>query len=109
MAERRSVDVLIVGAGFSGLYLLWLLRKRGLTVDVVDKAPSVGGTWWWNRYPGLRCDVESMTFSYSWDAELEQEWSWPERYSTCSEILRYIRHVADRHDLHRDIHLETTV
>ena len=109
MTERRSVDVLIVGAGFSGLYLLWLLRKRGLTVDVVDKAPSVGGTWWWNRYPGLRCDVESMTFSYSWDAELEQEWSWPERYSTCSEILRYIRHVADRHDLHRDIHLETTV
>ncbi|MGI9117741.1 MAG: flavin-containing monooxygenase [Gaiellales bacterium] len=109
MAERRSVDVLVVGAGFSGLYLLWLLRQRGLTVDVVDKAPSVGGTWWWNRYPGLRCDVESMTFSYSWDPELEQAWSWTDRYSTQAEILRYIEHVAERHDLMRDIRLSTEV
>ena len=107
--ERRSVDALIVGAGFSGLYLLHLLRKRGLAVQVVERAPSVGGTWWWNRYPGLRCDVESMTYSYGWDRELEQEWSWSERYSTHAEILRYIEHVADRHDLRRDIQLETEV
>lgn len=108
-AAPRRLDVLVVGAGLSGLYLLWLLRRRGLAVEVVDRAPSVGGTWWWNRYPGLRCDVESMTFSYSWDTELEQEWSWPERYSTCAEILRYIRHVTERHDLMRDIRLETEV
>ncbi|MGA0121887.1 MAG: flavin-containing monooxygenase [Gaiellales bacterium] len=108
-AAPRRLDVLVVGAGLSGLYLLWLLRRRGLAGEVVDRAPSVGGTWWWNRYPGLRCDVESMTFSYSWDPELEQEWSWPERYSTCAEILRYIRHVAERHDLMRDIRLETEV
>lgn len=107
--DERSLDVLVVGAGLSGLYLLWLLRRRDLAVEVVDKAPSIGGTWWWNRYPGLRCDVESMTFSYSWDADLEQEWSWPERYSTQAEILRYLRHVAERHDLLRDIHLETEV
>jgi cyclohexanone monooxygenase len=106
---RRSLDVLIVGAGLSGLYLLHMLRQRGLDVKIVDKAPAIGGTWWWNRYPGLRCDVESMTYSYGWDRELEQEWSWSERYSTCSEILRYIEHVADRHDLMRDIELETEV
>lgn len=106
-ADERPLDVLVVGAGLSGLYLLWLLRRRGLAVEVVEKAPSVGGTWWWNRYPGLRCDVESMTFSYSWDPELEQEWSWPDRYSTQAEILRYIRHVAERHDLMRDVSLET--
>ena len=107
--QTRTRDVLVVGAGLSGLYLLWLLRRRGLDVEVVDKAPSIGGTWWWNRYPGLRCDVESMTFSYSWDADLEQEWSWPDRYSTQAEILRYLRHVAERHDLMRDIALETEV
>ena len=94
--ERRSLDALIVGAGFSGLYLLHLLRRRGLDAQIVEKAPAIGGTWWWNRYPGLRCDVESMTYSYSWDTELEQEWSWSERYSKQSEILRYIQHVADR-------------
>jgi cyclohexanone monooxygenase len=107
--ERHSLDALIVGAGFSGLYLLHLLRRRGLDAQIVEKAPAIGGTWWWNRYPGLRCDVESMTYSYSWDTELEQEWSWSERYSKQSEILRYIQHVADRHDLMRDIQLETTV
>lgn len=108
-ADARTRDVLIVGAGFSGLYLLWLMRRRGLQAEVVDKALSVGGTWWWNRYPGLCCDVESMTFSYSWDPELEQEWSWPERYSTQEDILRYLRHVAEHHDLYRDITLDAEV
>jgi cyclohexanone monooxygenase len=108
-AESRDLDVLVVGAGFSGLYLLYRLRQRGLEVEVLERAPSIGGTWYWNRYPGARCDVHSMTYSYSWDADLEQEWSWPERYSTQAEILRYMQHVAERHDLMRDITLETEV
>ncbi len=109
MTQRRSLDVLIVGAGFSGLYLLHLLRGRGLDVEIVDKAPSIGGTWYWNRYPGVGCDVVSMTYSYSWDEELEQEWHWSSRYARQSEILAYMHHVAERHDLLRDIRLECAV
>jgi cyclohexanone monooxygenase len=108
-ADREHHDVLIVGAGFSGLYLLHRLRQRGLQAHLVDRAPSVGGTWYWNRYPGCRCDVESMTYSYSFDEELEQEWSWSTRYAGQPEILRYLNHVADRFDLRRDIQLETSV
>jgi len=109
MTEPRALDALIVGAGFSGVYQLKLLRDRGLTVEVVERAPAIGGTWWWNRYPGLRCDVHSMTYSYSWDPALEQEWQWTDRYSTQAEILRYLQHVAERHDLMRDIRLECEV
>ncbi|MBJ7333224.1 MAG: NAD(P)/FAD-dependent oxidoreductase, partial [Thermoleophilia bacterium] len=108
-AAPEHRDVLIVGAGFSGLYLLHRLRQRDLQAHLVDRAPSVGGTWYWNRYPGCRCDVESMTYSYSFDEELEQEWSWSTRYADQPEILRYLNHVADRFDLRRDIQLETSV
>jgi len=102
-AEPEALDLIIVGAGFSGLYLLYRARKLGLSVRVFESATDVGGTWWWNRYPGARCDVESMQYSYSWDEALQQEWSWSERFATQPEILAYVRHVADRHDLRRDI------
>ncbi len=105
----RPVDVVVVGAGFSGLYLLHRLRGMGLTTQAFEAAADVGGTWWWNRYPGARCDIESMDYSYSFDAELEQDWTWSERYATQPEILAYANHVADRFDLRRDIRFETRV
>ena len=104
-----KLDVLIVGAGFAGLYMLHRARKQGLSAKVLEAASDVGGTWWWNRYPGARCDVESMQYSYSWDEDLQQEWEWSERFATQPEILSYLNHVADRHDLRRDIRFETRV
>lgn len=104
-----EVDAVVVGAGFSGLYMLHRLRGLGLSTRVFDAAADVGGTWWWNRYPGARCDIESMDYSYSFDPELEQEWTWSERYATQPEILAYAAHVADRLDLRRDIQFETRV
>jgi cation diffusion facilitator CzcD-associated flavoprotein CzcO len=98
-----TVDAVIVGAGFAGLYMLHKLRGLGFTAVVYEVADGVGGTWYWNRYPGARCDVESINYSYSFDAALEQEWEWSERYATQPEILRYANHVADRFDLRRDI------
>ncbi len=102
-------DVVVVGAGFGGLYALHRLRGLGLSVRVYEAGGGVGGTWYWNRYPGARCDVESMAYSYSFSEELEQEWQWTDRYATQPEILHYIDHVADRFDLRRDIQLETRV
>ena len=107
--ETQARDVVVVGAGFAGMYMLHKLRGLGFDVVVVERADGVGGTWYWNRYPGARCDVESMQYSYSFDPNLEQEWEWSERYSGQPEILRYANHVADRYDLRRDIHFETTV
>ena len=107
--EPSDYDVLIVGAGFSGLYLLHRLRGSGFRVRVVDRASDVGGTWYWNRYPGARCDVESMQYAYSFCPELEQEWVWTEKYATQPEILSYARHVAERFDLRRNIELNTTI
>jgi cyclohexanone monooxygenase len=104
-----AYDVVIVGAGFSGMYMLHRLRQLGLTARVYDTATGVGGTWYWNRYPGARCDVESMQYSYSFSPELQQEWRWPETFSAQPDILRYANHVADRFDLRRDIQFETTV
>ena len=104
-----EVDVLVVGAGFSGLYLHHLLRQAGLSVVGFDDADDVGGTWQWNRYPGARCDIESWDYSYSFSPELDQEWAWSERYASQPEILRYLRHVADRFDLRRDIRFHTRV
>src|SRR4051794_25351031 len=83
-----SHDVLIVGAGFAGMYMLHKLRRLGFSARVYDAAGSVGGTWYWNRYPGARCDVMSVDYSYSFDPELEQEWEWAEKYATQPEILR---------------------
>jgi cyclohexanone monooxygenase len=104
-----SFDVVIVGAGFAGLYMLHRLRGLGLSARVYEAGRGVGGTWFWNRYPGARCDVESMDYSYSFSNELQQEWRWTERYASQPEILKYINHVADRFDLRRDIQLETRV
>jgi cyclohexanone monooxygenase len=102
-------DAVIVGAGFAGMYMLHRLRGLGLTARVFEAGKGVGGTWYWNRYPGARCDVESMDYSYSFSDELQQEWRWSERYSAQPEILRYANHVADRFDLRRDIQFETRV
>jgi cyclohexanone monooxygenase len=104
-----SFDVVIVGAGFAGLYMLHRARGLGLTARVYEAGAGIGGTWYWNRYPGARCDVESMDYSYSFSDGLQQEWRWTERYASQPEILRYIEHVADRFDLRRDIQLETRV
>ncbi len=106
----QKFDALVVGAGVGGLYTLYRLREKlGKRVQVLEAGTDVGGTWYWNRYPGCRCDVESLEYSFSFDPELEQEWSWPERYGNQPEILDYIGHVADRYDLRRDIQFNTRV
>jgi cyclohexanone monooxygenase len=104
-----SYDVVVVGAGFAGLYMLHRLRGLGLTARVYEQGGDVGGTWYWNRYPGARCDVESMQYSFSFDDALQREWNWSERYAPQPEILRYANHVADRFDLRKDIQLDTRV
>ena len=109
MADATRLDALIVGAGFAGLYMLHKLRGMGLAARAVDAASGVGGTWYWNRYPGARCDVESMFYCYQFDDDLSQEWEWTERYPAQPEILRYANHVADRFDLWPDIRLNTRV
>ncbi|PPQ29209.1 flavin-containing monooxygenase [Rhodopila globiformis] len=106
----RAFDALIIGAGFSGLYQLLCLRDRlGLSVQVLEAAGGVGGTWYWNRYPGARCDSESHAYCYSFSEELMQEWEWSERYPEQPEIMRYLNHVADRFDLKKDIRFNTRV
>lgn len=102
-------DVVVVGAGFAGLYLIHRLRKMGMRVKVFEAGDDVGGTWYWNRYPGARCDVESLEYSYSFSEELQQEWKWSERYAAQPEILKYINYVADRFDLRRNVQLSTRV
>jgi cyclohexanone monooxygenase len=104
-----AYDAIIVGAGFSGLYLLHRLRKQGLRVRTIERGAGVGGTWYWNRYPGARCDVESMEYSYKFDDALQQEWQWTERYAAQPEIEKYLNHVADRFDLRKDIQFDTEV
>jgi len=107
--EGKRFDVIVVGAGFAGMYLLHRLRGMGLTTRLYEAGHSVGGTWYWNRYPGARCDAESLAYSYSFSSELETEWNWSERYATQPEILRYAEHVADKFDLKRDIRFERRV
>src|SRR5436189_1361242 len=107
--KTQQVDVAVVGAGFAGLYLLHRLRKAGLTTVALEEADDVGGTWYWNRYPGARCDIESIDYSYSFDPDLQRTWTWSERYATQPEILRYLGHVADKLDLRRDIRFSTRV
>ncbi len=108
-SAAEELDAVVVGAGFAGLYMLYRLRKQGLSVKVFEAGDDVGGTWYWNKYPGARCDVESMHYSYSFDPELEQEWEWTEKYAGQPEILSYIRHVADRYDLRKDVVLQAKV
>ena len=108
-AAVDTYDAVVVGAGFAGMYMLHKLRGLGFSAIVYEAAADVGGTWFWNRYPGARCDVESINYSYSFDADLEQEWEWSERYATQPEILRYANHVAERFDLKRDIKFSTRV
>jgi cyclohexanone monooxygenase len=108
-AVPPEVDVVIVGAGFGGMYMLHRLRGLGLSAIVFDVAGGVGGTWYWNRYPGARCDVESMQYSYSFSEALQQEWQWSEVFAGQPEILRYANHVADRLDLRRDMRFDTRV
>jgi cyclohexanone monooxygenase len=108
-SEPAQFDAIIIGAGVGGLYAIYRLRKLGLKLRAFEAGGGVGGTWYWNRYPGCRCDVESMEYSYSFSDEMQQEWHWPERYGTQPEILRYIDHVADRFDLRRDIEFNTRV
>jgi cation diffusion facilitator CzcD-associated flavoprotein CzcO len=103
------LDALIIGAGFGGLYALHKLRSSGFTAQVLEAAPSIGGTWYANRYPGARVDIQSLEYSYSFDEELQQQWSWSERYAAQPELLRYANHVADRFELRRDIELNTRV
>ena len=106
---RPELDVVVVGAGFAGLYMLHRLRGLGFSTVVLEAADGVGGTWHWNRYPGARCDIMSVDYSYSFDPELEREWQWSEKYATQPEILAYANHVADRYDLRRDIRFATRV
>ncbi|MBZ4614205.1 NAD(P)/FAD-dependent oxidoreductase [Mycobacterium avium subsp. hominissuis] len=111
-SDRRAtpdVDVVVVGAGFAGLYALHKLRSNGLRVRVFEAGPDVGGTWYFNRYPGARCDVESVDYCYSFSDALQREWDWSEKYATQPEILAYINWVADRLDLRRDITLNARV
>jgi cyclohexanone monooxygenase len=108
-ATGADFDAVVVGAGFAGMYMLYRLRQLGRTARVFEAGDSVGGTWYWNRYPGARVDVPSLSYSYSFSPELQQEWCWPETYSSQQELLKYANHVADRFDLRRDIHFDTTV
>jgi len=105
----RTLDALIVGAGFAGLYQLKRLRDAGFSAHVVEAGDGVGGTWYWNRYPGARCDIESLEYQYGFEADLPREWKWSERYATQPEILAYINHVADRFDLRKDMSFNTRV
>jgi cyclohexanone monooxygenase len=108
-AARPEFDAIVVGAGFAGMYMLYRLRGLGFSVRVIEAGGGVGGTWYWNRYPGARCDGESMFYSYQFSDPLQQEWEWSERYAAQPEILRYANHVADRFDLRRDIRFGTRV
>ncbi len=102
-------DVVVAGAGFAGMHLLHRLRQANFRVQVYETGSGVGGTWYWNRYPGARCDVQSIEYSYSFDPQLEQDWEWSEKFATQPEILRYANYVADRFDLRSDIRFDTQI
>ena len=96
---NKALDAIVVGAGFAGIYMLHRLRQQGLNAKVIEAGTGVGGTWYWNRYPGARCDIPSMQYSYQFSEELQQEWEWSEKYATQGEILKYAEHVVDRFGL----------
>src|SRR5262249_40922158 len=107
--DRSDYDVVVVGAGFAGMFLSYKLRGLDVRYRVYEVGDDVGGTWYWNRYPGARCDVEALEYSYQFSEELQQDWEWTERYAGQAEILRYASHVADRFDLRRDMQFGTRV
>ena len=109
MSGKSEVDVVVVGAGFSGLYLLHRLRKAGFSTRVLESADDVGGTWYWNRYPGARCDIPTIDYQFTWDPDLDKEWTWSEKYATQPEILAYAQFVAKKHDLYSGIDFNTRV
>jgi len=109
VTRMTDLDVVVIGAGFAGLYAVKALRDAGLSVEALEAGSGIGGTWYWNCYPGARCDVESKDYSYSFSDELQKEWSWSERYPAQPEVLRYLHHVADRFQLWPDIRLNATV
>lgn len=104
-----TVDVLVIGAGFSGLRALHHMREKGYSTHLIEAGNDVGGTWYWNSYPGARVDIESLEYSYAFDEDLQQEWEWPERYAAQTDVFRYLQHVADRFDMRRDITFEQRV
>ena len=103
------MDVVVVGAGIAGLYLAYRLSRAGHSMRIFDAGDDLGGTWYWNRYPGARCDIATVDYTYSFDPELEDAWTWSEKYATQPDILRYLNHVADKHDLRRHITFSTRV
>ncbi|CAF0913153.1 unnamed protein product [Rotaria sordida] len=105
----KMLDAVVVGAGFSGLYMLYCLREQGFSAKILEAGDGIGGTWYWNRYPGARCDVESIQYSYLFSEELEKEWKWSELFASQPEILRYLNYVVDKFDLRKDIQLGTRV
>ena len=107
--HNEELDVIIVGAGFSGLYMLYKMRKMNLKALIIERASDAGGTWFWNRYPGARCDIESIEYSYSFSDELQQEWNWSNRYSDQSEILDYVNYVVKKFNLKENIVFNTSV
>jgi cation diffusion facilitator CzcD-associated flavoprotein CzcO len=104
-----DADVIVVGAGFSGMYAVHHLRSLGFTVRGIEAGDGVGGTWYWNRYPGARCDIVSVEYSYSFSEQLQQDWNWTQRYPTQPEMLAYANHAADRFDLRRHFSFNTRV
>ena len=107
--QSNRFDIAIVGAGFAGMYALKRALDSGRSAIVFERGDDVGGTWYWNRYPGARCDVQSMEYSYSFDKQLQQDWQWTERFAAQPEILRYAQHVADRFQLRDHILFNTVV
>ena len=107
--ENNEFDAIVVGAGVAGLYQLYKLLELKLRVLVLEAGSDVGGTWYWNRYPGARCDVESLQYSYSFDEQLQQDWHWPEKFSAQPDILAYANYVADRFNLKKDIEFNIEV
>ncbi len=105
----EDFGAIVVGAGFGGLRMLYELRQLGVSAMAIEAASDVGGTWYWNRYPGARTDSESWVYCYSFSRELEQDWDWAERYPSQPEVLRYLQHVTERFDLRRDIQFDTRV
>src|ERR1700732_3943828 len=109
-SAAQHFDAVVIGAGFSGMHMLKSLRdKLGLQVRVYEAGETVGGTWYWNRYPGARCDSDAYIYCFTWDKQLLQDWEWSERYPEQLEILRYLEQVAKRHDLKRDMQFDTRV